>query len=169
MDMKTKLFLLSAFVFTTAAAQWSNDPRVNTVWEQPENQGAPVICTDGDGGTIVAWGSDNGIRANHVDKFGYRQWGNNGAPILPVPGPLVPTNIILDGRGGAIIIWEDFTKGFQSGNQDNPENEMYAQRIDRTGKRLWDTSGEMIREFITKTRIGDFQIVSDDYQTFMIS
>jgi hypothetical protein len=87
MDMKPKLFLLFAFVFTTAAAQWSQDPKVNTVWEQPENQGAPVICTDGDGGAIVAWGSDNGIRANRVDKFGYRQWGNNGMPVLPVPGP----------------------------------------------------------------------------------
>jgi Secretion system C-terminal sorting domain len=165
-----KSIIASLFIFAAhAVAQWSQDPRVNTVWEQPENQGAPVICTDGDGGAIVAWGSDHGIRANRVDKFGYRQWGNNGAPILPVPGPHTPINIIPDGRGGAIIVWEDFTKGFQTGNQDNPENEMYAQRIDRTGIRLWDTSGVVIREFIAKTRIGDFQIVSDDYQTFMIS
>jgi len=167
--MKTNLILLFAFIFTNAMSQWSQDPRVNTVWEQPENQGAPVICTDGDGGAIVAWGSDHGIRANRIDKFGYRQWGNNGAPVSPVPGPRTPTNIISDGRGGALIVWEDFTKGFQIGNQNNPENEMYVQRVDRTGKRLWDTSGVLIRGFITKTRIGDFQIVSDDYQTFMIS
>lgn len=167
--MKTKLFLLSAFVFTTAAAQWSQDPRVNTVWEQPENQGAPVICTDGDGGAIVAWGSERGIGANRVDKFGYRQWGNNGVQVSPLRGFRSPTNIIPDGRGGAIILWDDFTKGVQIGDPDNPENEMYAQRIDRNGKRLWDTSGVVIREFIAKAGIGDFQIVTDDHETFMIS
>jgi len=150
-------------------AQWSNDPRVNTVWEQPENQGAPVICTDGDGGAIVAWGSERGIGANRVDKFGYRQWGNNGVQVSPLRGFRSPTNIIPDGRGGAIILWDDFTKGAQIGDPDNPENEMYVQRIDRTGKRLWDSSGVVIREFIAKAGIGDFQIVTDDYQTFMIS
>jgi hypothetical protein len=167
--MKLSPFLMVAILPCFGFAQWSNDPRVNTVWEQPENQGAPVICTDGDGGAIVAWGSDHGIRANRVDKFGYRQWGNNGVPVLPVPGPHIPTNIIPDGRGGAIIIWEDFTKGFQIGDPNNPENEMYVQRIDRTGKRLWETSGVAIREIIAKAGIGDFQIVTDDYQTFMIS
>jgi hypothetical protein len=86
-----------------------------------------------------------------------------------VPGPRIPTNIIPDGRGGAIIIWEDFTKGFQVGDPNNPENEMYVQRIDRTGKRLWDTSGVAIREFIAKAGIGDFQIVTDDHETYMIS
>ncbi|MDZ7407196.1 MAG: acyl-CoA reductase, partial [candidate division KSB1 bacterium] len=138
--MKLSPFLMVAILPCFGFAQWSQDPRVNTVWEQPENQGAPVICTDGDGGAIVAWGSDSGIRANRVDKFGYRQWGNNGVPVLPVPGPRIPTNIIPDGRGGAIIVWEDFTKGFQMGDPDRPENEMYAQRLDRAGKRLWDTS-----------------------------
>jgi len=167
--MKWIIILLIISPAVVCHAQWSNAPCVNTVWEQPENQGAPVICTDGNGGAIVAWGSDHGIRANRVDKFGYRQWGNNGVPVLPVPGPHIPTNIIPDGRGGAIIIWEDFTKGFQIGDPNNPENEMYVQRIGRTGKRLWDTSGVVIREFIAKAGIGDFQIVTDDYQTFMIS
>jgi hypothetical protein len=167
--MKFSPFLMVAMLPCFGFAQWSNDPRVNTVWEQTENQGAPVICTDGDGGAIVAWGSDSGIRANRIDKFGYRQWGNNGVPVLPVPGPRIPTNIIPDGRGGVLIVWEDFTKGFQIGDPNNPENEMYAQRIDRTGKRLWDSSGVLIREFIAKAGIGDFQIVTDDYQTFMIS
>jgi hypothetical protein len=65
-------------IVTISFGQWSNAPRINTVWEQPENQGAPVICTDGGGGAIVAWGSERGIFANRVDKFGYRQWGNKG-------------------------------------------------------------------------------------------
>jgi hypothetical protein len=155
-----------------AAAQWSQDPRVNTVWEQPEDQGAPVICTDGEGGAIVAWGSDRdgtSIFANRVDKFGYRQWGNNGVQISPERGIRTPTNIIPVDNGGAIIVWEDFTKSFELGVQDNPENEMYVQRVDRDGRILWDSSGVVIRERIEGTRIGDFQIVSDDYQTFMIS
>ncbi len=167
--MKTKVILLLAFVFTNAAAQWSQDPRVNTVWEQPENQGAPVICTDGEGGAIVAWGSEQGIRANRVDKFGYRQWGNNSVQISPLGGVRTPTNIIPDDNGGAIIVWEDFTKSFELGVQDNPENEMYVQRVDRDGRILWDSSGIVIRERIERTRIGDFQIVSSDYKSFMIS
>ncbi len=165
-----KAIITSLFIFTTyAAAQWSQDPSVNTVWEQPENQGAPVICTDGDGGAIVAWGSERGIGANRVDKFGYRQWGNNGVQVSPLRGFRSPTNIIPDGRGGAIIVWDDFTKGFQIGDPDNPENEMYVQRVDRNGKILWDSSGVVIREFIAKAGIGDFQIVTDDFQTFMVS
>ena len=167
--MKTNLISLFAFVFTNAVAQWSNDPRVNTVWEQPENQGAPVICADGDGGAIVAWGSDRGIGANRVDKFGYRQWGNNGVQVSPLRGFRSPTNIIPDDRGGAIIVWDDFTKSVQIGDPNNPENEMYAQRVDRNGKRLWDSSGVLIREFIAKAGIGDFQIVTDDHETYMIS
>lgn len=152
-----------------APAQWSNDPRVNTVWEQNENQGAPLICTDDEGGAIVTWGSERGIFANRVDKFGYRQWGSNGAPVSPPAGFRTPTNIIPDGLGGAVIVWEDFTKSFELGVPNNPENEMYVQRVDRQGRRLWDSSGVIIRERIEKAGIGDFEILSDDYQTFMIS
>ncbi|MCG3153493.1 MAG: hypothetical protein DKINENOH_00081 [bacterium] len=150
-------------------AQWSNDPRVNTVWEQPENQGAPVIYTDGDGGAIVAWASERGVFANRVDKLGYRQWGNNGVPVSPPGGLRTPTNIIPDGQGGGIVVWEDFTKSAVAGEQRRLENEMYVQRLDRQGKRLWDSSGVVIRERIVGTRIGDFQILSDDYQTFMLT
>jgi len=166
--MKHIISLLMLLV-TELAAQWSNDPRVNTVWEQNENQGAPVICTDGNGGAIVAWGSERGIFANRVDKFGYRQWGNNGVQVSPLRGFRTPTNIITDGQGGAIVVWEDFTKSFEAGEQQRPENEMYVQRIDRQGKRLWDSSGVVIRERIVGTRIGDFQILSDDYLTFMLT
>jgi hypothetical protein len=167
--MKLSPFIMVVILPCFGFAQWSQDPRVNTVWEQPENQGAPVICTDGEGGAIVAWGSDHGIGANRVDKFGYRQWGNNGVQVSPLRGFRSLTNIIPDGRGGAIIIWDDFTKGVQIGDPNNPENEMYAQRVDRNGKRLWDSSGVLIREFIAKAGIGDFQIVTDDHETYMIS
>ncbi len=167
--MKQALFFLTIAFPALAFTQWSNDPRVNTVWEQRENQGAPVICTDGEGGAIVAWGSERGIFANRVDKFGFRQWGNNGVPISPPAGFRTPTNIIPDGLGGAVIVWEDFTKSFELGVPNNPENEMYVQRVDRQGRRLWDSSGVIIRERIEKAGIGDFEILSDDYQTFMIS
>ena len=101
--MNSRILILMCCMVRITYGQWSNDPRINTVWEQPENQGAPVICTDGDGGAIVAWASQRGIFANRVDKRGYRQWGANGAQISPINGRRLTTNIIPDGRGGAII------------------------------------------------------------------
>lgn len=167
--MRYKFLLLTICISANAFAQWSTDPKVNTIWETSENQGAPVICTDGNGGAIVAWGSDRGVFANHVDKYGYRQWGNDGVQISPLGRFRVPTNILPDGQGGAVILWEDFNQSFQMGVQDNPENEMYAQGVDNTGTILWDSSGVLIRERIEGKRIGDFQMVSDDYQSFMVS
>nr|NIR49359.1 hypothetical protein [candidate division KSB1 bacterium]NIR71290.1 hypothetical protein [candidate division KSB1 bacterium]NIS24820.1 hypothetical protein [candidate division KSB1 bacterium]NIT71726.1 hypothetical protein [candidate division KSB1 bacterium]NIU25455.1 hypothetical protein [candidate division KSB1 bacterium] len=166
--LKSFLFLLlnAALLYS----QWSQDPTVNTVLDKPGNQRAPLIATDGKGGAIVAWDEDNGVFANWVDRFGFRQWGNDGVRITPVGRIALVTNIISDGEGGAVIVWEDLTHAREVGTEviDIIENEMFVQRVDSSGQLLWHPSGVAVRTKIDSTTAFNFEMVTSDHEEFIV-
>ena len=103
----------------------------------PNDQRAPTIATDGQGGAIITWHDYQGgmsfdIYAQRVDAFGNILWTSNGVPVsTAVENQLFPT-VISDGQSGAIISWEDYR---------TPDADIYAQRVNAAGAVLWTPDG----------------------------
>jgi len=96
------------------------------------------IASDGSGGGIMTWcdirGSSYGIYAQRVDGTGNMQWTSNGITICDLPSSYqTQPGIAADGSGGAFIAWSDGRNG--------QYEDIYAQRVDSNGTRLWQTDG----------------------------
>jgi hypothetical protein len=104
----------------------------------------PQIAGDGYGGAIIAWmdyrnGGSRGydIYSQRVDAGGNPQWTTNGVAVCDTTGDQYEPQLVSDGLGGAIIIWEDHRNGY-------PDYDVYAQRVDAGGNPLWTTNGVAI-------------------------
>lgn len=99
----------------------------------------PKIASDGEGGAIIIWedkrSGNSDIYAQHLNKDGVSQWTANGIAVCNSPGEQVSPDIVSDGMGGAIIVWQDN----RNGNDD-----IYTQRIDPSGQALWSTNGAAV-------------------------
>ncbi len=70
------------------------------------------------------------IYAQKIGRDGTLLWGKDGVPLAKVKGDQVNPQLVSDGRGGAIVCWED---------QRNPRAaKIYAQRIGASGKKIWE-------------------------------
>jgi len=107
-------------------------------------------------GTIGVWDDSlrNGtwdVYAQRISGNGVVRWQINGVPVRVAQGSQRNPKAVSDGAGGAIVVWEDGASGLK---------DIYAQRVDSTGARLWDTLGvPVIRSTGDQTGI---QVVSDD-------
>jgi hypothetical protein len=171
--MRIILFLIMTFMSSLDQAQWSNDPDINSWIPKSGEERVPIAASDGRGGVIVAWDDGKGILdiwANRVDRYGLPRWGVNGIRISPPQGIRDVTNVISDGDGGAIIVWDDYTRAWR----ENPTaefiaNEIYVQRVDSTGKILWDSSGVLIRGKVPNVGKSAFGILTSDHQTYIVT
>lgn len=70
------------------------------------------------------------------------EWDSDGKEICTAVYNQTNPQICYDGAGGAIIIWEDLR---------NPvtQKDIYAQKIDSNGNKLWDNNGEAVCTSIT--------------------
>ncbi|MBI4719696.1 MAG: hypothetical protein HY770_00350 [Chitinivibrionia bacterium] len=96
--------------------------------------------SDGGGGAIITWrdhrsGQFGDIYAQRIDEYGNQLWTPGGIPICTTAEDQKEPVIVADGKGGAIIAWNDMR---------DPTFSIYAQRIDSSGTRLWSPSGEHI-------------------------
>jgi hypothetical protein len=78
----------------------------------PEMQATPAIASDGDGGAIIAWedyrsGNYYDIYAQRVNHWGSVMWTENGQAICTAPKDQRSIDIAGDGKGGAIVTWQD--------------------------------------------------------------
>jgi hypothetical protein len=124
-----------------------NPGSITILWPQfnPQNvavstatsdQELPEAVTDGAGGSIVVW---RDLRNGNFDVFAQRM-STAGAPLWTVNGVAVCTQlgdqdypqIVSDGAGGAIIVWQDS----RSGTAD-----IYAQRLNALGAPQWTADG----------------------------
>jgi len=92
-----------------------------------------------DGTMIYAW-SDcrNGIRdiiAQKVDKDGNNMWGENGVVLVAANGRQEDPQLVIDGNGGAYVIWMDYR------DESDSEGDVYAQHINSDGIIQWSTEG----------------------------
>jgi hypothetical protein len=101
------------------------------------NQYNTKIVTDGAGGAIICWldqrnfGTGQDIYAQRVNASGLVQWANNGVAVCNANALQTGQQMISDGTGGAIIIWEDR----------RTERDIYAQRFNNAGIAQWTTDG----------------------------
>ncbi len=118
---------------------WSNNPGVNTpVCNHANDQKRPQLAADGSGGAVIIWedsrqGSDYDIYAQRIDSTGKPGWRAGGIAICTAPGPQRYPQITAAGSGSFIITWYDRRNG--------NNHDVYAQRIDSSGKILWAPDG----------------------------
>lgn len=107
------------------------------------DQIAPVACSDGAGGAILAWedarntgttGTD--LFAQRVTAAGVASWTASGVPVVVNAALQNRLEIVGDGEGGALVAWED-SRSLGGNGVD-----LYAQRLRGTdGARQWSTAG----------------------------
>jgi len=107
--------------------QWTTDGvPVSTA---PGDQYVTSLVQDDSGGAIITWQdgrriANDDIRAQRVNSTGVVQWTPDGAAISTASGSQNRPVIITDGRGGAIITWQDL-RGTTA--------DIYAQQVNARG------------------------------------
>jgi len=121
--------------------QWA--PNGVQISNASDSQEQTNLISDGEGGAIITWidqrsGVSYDIFAHKVDSEGNLKWAPNGTLICNATDNQGDMVISSDGQGGAIIAWED--------NRNNPNTQIFAQRIDSNGNIKWATNGTRITE-----------------------
>lgn len=131
-------------------------------------QTSPTLLADGANGAIIVWqdyrDGDADIYAQRINANGDTLWSPGGIALVTAVGDQLSPQIIRDGTGGAIVVWEDH----RGGNGD-----IYAQRIDADGLIQWAADGVAVsataeHQFSPKTAIdaaGGAFIVWEDYRS----
>ncbi|MCG9129670.1 hypothetical protein JT359_18935 [Candidatus Poribacteria bacterium] len=92
-----------------------------------------TLIPDGDDGFIAVWEDwrtgNQDIYAQKINAEGKSIWDENGVPVLTIEGDQYDPVIISDDAGGVIVVWWDIG---------SPDWNIYAQRLDRDGKQVWD-------------------------------
>lgn len=108
-------------------------------WDQHE----PKVCTDGQGGAFIVWKSPTDddyfdIYMQRLDRFGVPAWGAGGILVTGNFMEETVEKIIYDGEGGAVIVWRPVNV------EDDTGDDLWMQRINRAGEKLWGEEGEGI-------------------------
>jgi type IX secretion system substrate protein len=106
----------------------------------PGLQYYPEIISDQSGGAFITWqdnryGVDYDIFAQRIGPDGSSLWFTNGALVCNAAGHQYNPQIISDGAGGVVIVWQDKRNG---------DFDIYAQRLDASGQPLWSTNGDAV-------------------------
>jgi hypothetical protein len=117
--------------------QWTADGVV--LCNDPADQSTPAIVTDMQGGAIIAWsdwrsGVERDVYAQRIDANGITKWTFNGVGVANKVEREHNEKIISDGKGGAIIVWEQ---------QDGTTYwwDIWIQRINSNGVAQWPVGG----------------------------
>ena len=123
--------------------QWTTNGRA--VSQAAGDQKNPQGISDGAGGAIIVW---EDTRNGHADIYAQRI-NASGAPMWRVDGVIQDVavsqaandqtrpQLVGDGTGGAIIVWQDGRTGVTG---------VYAQRLNREGVAQWSDNGVVVRQ-----------------------
>jgi len=115
-------------------ALWTKDGV--PVSAEVNSQNSPCLVADGAGGAIIIWQDSRSnyadLYAQRINKNGELLWAKDGMFVCGASGAQGAPIAVEDGAGGAIVAWQDFRKSYA---------DIYAQRIDGSGKMLWEWSG----------------------------
>ena len=105
--------------------------------EVVESDGFPNMVADGSGGVIITWNrtrsGGNDICAQRVNASGVVQWTTNGVVVCGAANGRYYPEIASLGADGAVITWFD--------SRDGSAYDIYAQRVDLSGLKLWTADG----------------------------
>jgi len=123
-------------------------PNGNILWsingvpvaDKANREHSEKIISDDIGGAIIVWEEEqlNGtwdIWAQRIDSTGQIVWQAGGIPFFTVSGNRINHKIQRDGEGGVIMTCQD---------ERNGDFDIYAQRLDSDGNRLWGNEGVII-------------------------
>ncbi|MBI3364775.1 MAG: T9SS type A sorting domain-containing protein [Ignavibacteriae bacterium] len=140
-------------------SQWSTDPTQNLIVGYGLN---PELASDSAGGCYVTY-EQNTTYPRHLvlerlNRYGIKPWGSVGKMVRGQLPEQWFAKIIEDGQRGVIISYIDEE---DTGTPGVPivRNRLRVQRIDSTGRTLWDSLG--VRVSVAETNQGDQAIVSD--------
>ena len=119
------------------------------------------IVSDGAGSAIIAWLDQRipieAIFAQRIDSTGAAMWTADGDTVFTEINSIDEFNMISDGAGGAIVVWMDNRHG---------EYDLFAQRIDGNGTRLWAHTGVPVCTYAGTQR--DMEIIAAGGGEFII-
>ncbi|MEP0861675.1 MAG: T9SS type A sorting domain-containing protein [Ignavibacterium sp.] len=118
------------------------------------NQRYPWAITTSDSCVIVFWQDERPNFTNSADLYaqkfdldGNPLWELNGVPVsqynTPSPGALSEYGVVSDNNGGAYVSWTRAYFGY---------GQLRAQRIDKNGNIMWDSSGAILTDGAVDTR-----------------
>ena len=122
-------------------------------------QGNPLVLNDGANGAIVVWVDyrddemmfvKGDIYAQRLDADGTQLWAKDGIPICKLPSNQQQLAGISDDAGGVIVMWRDERDVYA---------DIYAQRIDKDGKALWQKDAVPI--CVAEGRQSEPKLISD--------
>lgn len=152
-----------------AFAGWPGDPTAAVpICTDPGTQDKPAATSDGAGGAIITWQDSRSghyrVYAQRVDADGNVLWATDGVRVCMDDSQSAyqdEPQIASDGAGGAIITWQDHRKGYVSNPYYSTDFDIYAQRIDANGNRLWAGTGVLVCGALGSQRAP--KITSDGY------
>jgi len=110
------------------------------LWEEETDLWGGIIVSDGSGGVISVWYSDEGIntKAQRLDAAGRELWGPDGTTLTLRD---VHRNLVApDGCGGVLISWSAVEfKGSKASAVSH-----YIQRVDADGDVVWGDEGILL-------------------------
>ncbi|MBN1884247.1 MAG: T9SS type A sorting domain-containing protein [Candidatus Krumholzibacteriota bacterium] len=116
---------------------WENAVVVSNAYEGDYNY---EMVADGEGGAFIAYANQNGdIMLYALDRDGGSSWFGGARTVCDADSLQFQPRIIADGAGGCIVTWYDARNHDYDPNPD--EAEIYAQRYDADGTRLWASNG----------------------------
>jgi hypothetical protein len=142
------------------------DPSGNLLWGSsgvgvctvPGFHTGPKICSDGDAGAFVAWTDRRGpipdVFVQHLSHSGVALWADQGIAVCDEPSDHRAAALASDGCGRATVIWAD------SRNRPADYFGLFAQRLDSSGRRLWNAAGvalsdETVSEHLSMNTLHD--------------
>ena len=156
-DKRSGTHIYAQLVNASGDGQWGGNGTAVVTAANSQNQFG--ICSDGNGGAIIAWrdsragGNGLEIYAQSINSSGDPQWTVDGIPICTADYDQEVPLVVSDGAKGAIIVWRDE-------REDNQFDDIYVQRIDPVGIPQWGANGTIISDQISN-QDPDFEIVSD--------
>ena len=127
------------------------------------NQRYLRMVRSGDG-MVVAWtdrrsGGNWDVYAQAIDLSGRTLWAATGAPVCANTADQSTVEILSDGEGGAVIIWEDERRSAEF-------QDLYIQRLNADGEAMWENNGAPL--FPSDTLQSNATLISDDAGGFYV-
>jgi hypothetical protein len=112
---------------------WVDDVQVHSDTSPGAFQYFPAVAVDGSGNAIIAWGDGRignmFIFAQKLDGVGNKSWGaDTRVSTWDRTDWQYDPALAVNGSGSAIVVWH---------NLYNHDDDVYAQRLDGSGNRLW--------------------------------